>query len=161
MTDPAQLAPEEPSEAIPQSTELHPIVAGIAQLAVQALLDRKGEDIAVLDVTGRTSVCDALVLVTGSHARHVNALAEGVTKAWKTSREAPTVGVEGTETGRWVLIDLGDVIVHIFDGPMRGYYDLDGLWMDARAVGFDEIGVAAPAQDDDEWDDDDYGFDVE
>jgi ribosome-associated protein len=161
MTDTAHQAPDEAAEAAPASTELDPIVAGIARLAVQAVLDRKGEDVAVLDVTGRTSICDALVLVTGSHARHVNALAEGVVKAWKTSREAPPIGVEGTESGRWVLIDLGDVIVHIFDGPMRGYYDLDGLWMDARAVGFDEIGVEAPEQDDGEWDDDDYGFEVE
>ena len=83
--------------------------------AIQAIQDRKGAGITVLDVAGRTSICDAIVLVTGSHARHVSAIADGIVRVWKDERRSP-LGVEGQTTGRWVLIDLGDVVVHIFDG---------------------------------------------
>ncbi len=159
MSSTAQNAsPDAPAEG------LDPLVAAAATLAAQAVLDRKGEGLTVLDVSGRTSVCDALVLATGSHARHVSAIADGVIRAWKAEKGSPPLGVEGTETGRWVLIDLGDVVVHLFDGPMRGYYDLDGLWMDARVVPLDELGLEDhtpedDGDDDDDWGDD-YGFDL-
>lgn len=153
----------QPAPAPASKEALHPIVAATATLAAKAVLDRKGEALTVLDVSGRTSVCDALILATGSHARHVSAIADGVIRAWKGEKGSPPLGVEGTETGRWVLIDLGDVVVHLFDGPMRGYYDLDGLWMDARQVPLEELGleehVVEEEEEDDDWDDD-YGFDL-
>ena len=131
--------------------ELDPVVAEATRIAVQSLVDKKAQDVRVLDVKGRTSICDALVLATGSHARHVSALATGVMKAWKDAKGGRPLGVEGTETGRWVLLDLGDTVVHLFDGPMRGHYDLDGLWVDARMVSFEELGVDAPEVNDEDF----------
>lgn len=142
-------AATEAAEELP--TELDPIVAETTRIAVQSLIDKKAQAVRVLDVQGRTSICDALVLATGSHARHVSAMATGVMKAWKDAKGGRPLGVEGTETGRWVLLDLGDTIVHLFDGPMRGHYDLDGLWVDARPVTFEELGVDAPEESDDDF----------
>ena len=143
------------------SGQLDPVVKDIARLAAQAVIDQKGGRVVVLDVSGRTSYCDVLVLTTGSQARHVQAIADAVVKAYKQGRNERPLGVEGTASGRWVLVDLGDVIVHAFDGPMRGYYDLDGLWVDARVVPFSELDLEAPgtdeAGDDDAWPEDDEG----
>ena len=151
----APTAPDAPTTAPATEEErapLDPVVVDVLKAAIQAIQDRKGAGITVLDVAGRTSICDAIVLVTGSHARHVSAIADGIVRVWKDERGGRPLGVEGQTTGRWVLIDLGDVVVHIFDGPMRGYYDLDGLWLDARKVPLEELGLEPdPEGADDDW----------
>lgn len=138
-------------EEVEEPVELDEVVVQTTRLAAQALVDKKASDIRILNVQGRTSICDTLVLATGSHARHVSALATGVIKSWKDARGGRPLGVEGTETGRWVLIDLGDTVVHLFDGPMRGHYDLDGLWVDAGQITLEELGIDAPEPDEDDF----------
>ena len=139
------LSPLKPGGTRDLPRAIDPAVVPLARLVVAALLERKAEDVVVLDVGGRTSYCDLFVLCTGSHARHVRAIADGVIRSFKGERGVRPLGVEGLETGRWVLVDLGDVVLHIFDGPMRGYYDLDGLWMDARRVPLSELGLSETA----------------
>lgn len=115
------------------------------RLATQAALDKKAEDLVVLDVQGRVSYCDWFILCNGTSNRQVQAIANHVVESLKKLGVRP-MGVEGLPSARWVLIDLGDVVLHVFEEPLRGYYDLDGLWIDARRVGLDELGIEPPTR---------------
>ncbi len=93
---------------------------------------------------GLVSYTDMFVLVTATNRRQVQAIAESVRLEAKT--EGVTVdGVEGMEAARWVLVDFGDVVVHIFDEPLRGFYDLDGLWRDAPRMDVPSVEVTPDA----------------
>jgi ribosome-associated protein len=93
-------------------------------------LDKKAEDVLVLDVRGLTSYADYFVLMTADSDRQASAIADAVDERLK-ARGASKVGVEGYEGGRWILIDYGDVVAHVFNRESRGFYDLEGLWADA------------------------------
>lgn len=99
----------------------------LKQLAVNALEDLKAEDILVLDVKGKTSIADWIIVATGSSGRHVRSIANNVAVEAKNAN-ASYLGTEGEEDGEWVLVDLGDVIVHVLQQQAREYYDLESLW---------------------------------
>ena len=99
----------------------------LKQLAMGALEDLKAEDITVLDVTDKTTVTDWVFVATGSSSRHVKSIANSVVVAAKQA-ERPPLGVEGETEGEWVLVDLGDVIVHVMQRQVREFYDLESLW---------------------------------
>lgn len=115
-----------------------------AQVAALAGLDRKAEEVAVLDVRSFKTYTDFLVLMTAASDRQVNAVADAVDEALRTAGYRP-IGVEGVGAGNWVLIDAGDVVVHVFQQEARGFYDLDRLWADAPRVRVDEPAPAAAA----------------
>ena len=94
---------------------------------LSALDDDKAEDIVTIDLTGRSSLCDAIVIATGRSTRHVASLAENLARRMKEWGWGG-VRVEGLTQGDWVLIDAGDVIVHLFRAEVRSYYDLEGMW---------------------------------
>lgn len=102
----------------------------------RAAYARKAEDIVFLDLSGRASYCDGFLVCSGTNRRHVRAIAEGIADEMRAQGRRP-VGIEGLDASRWVLLDFGDVIVHVFDEPMRGFYDLEGLWADAPRVALD------------------------
>lgn len=104
-----------------------------ARLAVQAILERKGEDVVALDVREVSSFADVFVIATGRSDRQVRALADAVAEAMVAAGERP-LGIEGAGEGRWVLMDLGDVIVHLFHPEARAFYDLERLWSDAERL---------------------------
>lgn len=116
--------------------------ADISRLVVRAVLEKKAEDLAILDVNGRTSYCDLFVICNGANHRQVRAIAEHVLETVRREAGTRPVGVEGLESGRWVLVDFGDVVLHVFESSLRGYYDLDGLWMDAPRLSPESLGVA-------------------
>ncbi len=95
-----------------------------------AILDKKGLNLVALDLRESSSFADVMLIATGSSDRHVRTLADAVVAASKALGERP-LGVEGQEDGRWVLIDLNDVIVHLFLEEVREHYDLERLWSDA------------------------------
>ena len=99
----------------------------IEKTAVAALEDIKARDITVLDVRKLTSLYDTLIIATAESARQVKALAQHVRDALKAAG-ANILGVEGQETGEWVLVDGGDVVVHIMLPAARAYYNLEELW---------------------------------
>ena len=101
----------------------------LRELVVDAIEDRRGRDVVVLEVAALTDVTDYMVLVTGTSRRHVRALVDAVHEAAKL-RSAQILGIEGTETGEWVLIDLADVVVHVMQTDTRAFYDLERLWSD-------------------------------
>ena len=99
----------------------------LKQLATEALDDLKASDIKVIDVRDKTSVTDWIVIATGSSSRHVKSLANNVVTSMKDAGR-PVLGVEGEDEGEWVLVDLGDVIVHVMQQQVREFYDLESLW---------------------------------
>jgi ribosome-associated protein len=104
-----------------------------AQQYAEAALDRKAGDVVALEVSGLTSFTDAFVIATGTSDRHVKAVADAVVERAAQLGRKP-LGVEGYEGGEWVLIDLDDVIVHVFLAEVRELYDLERLWSDAPSL---------------------------
>jgi ribosome-associated protein len=97
------------------------------QLAEDALDDLKATDIVALDVTGFTSITDYMLIASGRSDRHVRSIADSVIDKAKEVGQ-PVLGVEGHEYGEWVLVDLGDVVVHVMQPRARDFYKLEDLW---------------------------------
>lgn len=106
---------------------------GKALALANALTDKKGEGILVLDVRDLCSFTEYFVIATGTSARHVRTLADHVQETARGFGQRP-LGVEGEERAQWVLVDLGDVVVHLFQGEAREYYRLERLWGEAESV---------------------------
>jgi ribosome-associated protein len=114
----------------------------LRDLVVTTLEDMKANDIKVLDVRGKTSITDIMVIASGTSSRHVKALAETVAFKAKDAGQAP-LGVEGATEGEWALIDLNDVVVHVMQPKVRDFYQLERLWeMDIPAAGRANAGSA-------------------
>jgi len=92
-----------------------------------SLDDDKAEDIVTIDLDGRSSLADAIVIANGRSQRHVSSIAEHLARRLKEAGYG-TRPVDGLQSGDWVLVDAGDVIVHIFRPEVRSYYDLEGMW---------------------------------
>ncbi len=112
------------------SLELARIIAGAA-------VDRKAEDVVILDLRGISSFTDCFVIMSGRSTRHVQGLAETV-DAELTSKRIKNTLTEGLNEGHWVLLDYEDVVVHIFYHEDRKFYDIEGLWHDAPRVDLKE-----------------------
>lgn len=105
----------------------------MADLVVEAATDKKAEAVLVMNVSEVTTIADFFVLCSGRGERQVQAIADGIVEKAKAAGRMP-VGVEGYSSGRWVLIDLGDVVVHAFVPEERDLYKLERLWGDAPVV---------------------------
>lgn len=103
------------------------MTASLTDIAIDALDDIKAQDIVVLDVTGLTDVMDTLIVASGNSNRQVKALADNVVEKCKKAGFQP-LGVEGVESAEWVLVDLGDLVVHIMLPETRKFYELEKLW---------------------------------
>ena len=106
----------------------------LKQVVVDALDDLKAVNTVSLDVSGLTDVMDFLVIASGTSNRHVKSLADNVRMEAK-KRGAPALGVEGENAGEWVLVDFGDVVVHVMLPATRDFYDLERLWAPPEAPG--------------------------
>ncbi len=116
-----------------------------ALLAADYALDKKALNLRILEVKGLSSLTDYLLIASGRSDRQVQAIAEGVRLGLKQDHDTLPLAVEGMNEGRWVLLDYGDVMVHVFQEPVRDFYDLDGLWSEAPTVALpDPVGAAAP-----------------
>jgi len=99
----------------------------LRQLILTTIEDMKGLDVVELDVKGKTSVTDLLIIASGTSSRHVKSIAGSVAAQAKKHGCKP-LGMEGEEQGEWVLVDLGDIIVHVMQPQVREFYDLEKLW---------------------------------
>lgn len=99
----------------------------LRDLTIKALDDMKGEDIVTMDVRTLTNITDYMIICTGRSTRHVKALAETVAVKAK-EMHAPVVRTEGDKESEWILVDLGDVVVHIMLATTRAFYSLEDLW---------------------------------
>jgi len=115
---------------MPVKTVLSPHERAI-KCAVLAL-DKKALDVKILEIGKISSIADYLVLASGQSDKQTQAIAESVRQGLK--KFGKTLGVEGLKEGNWVVIDYGDVIVHVFREEIRRYYDLDSIWSDAVSV---------------------------
>ena len=104
-----------------------------AILCARAALDHKAIDLAILEVKKLSSFADYFVISSGSSDRQVQAIASHVEEKLGKQGLHP-LGIEGKREGRWVLLDYGDVVIHIFYQPIREFYDLERLWSDAPKV---------------------------
>jgi len=115
----------------------------LRQLILTAIDDMKGENVLELDVIGKTSVTDKMIIVSGTSSRHVKSIATNIASEAKKAGNKP-LGMEGGDQGEWVLVDLGDIVVHVMQPQVRQFYDLEKLWsfdedMDAPDDGAYEV----------------------
>ncbi len=99
----------------------------LRDFALKAIEDLKGQDVACLDIQKMSTIADYMLVVTGTSTRHVKSIADEVSKRCK-EKGISIRGIEGTTQAEWVLLDLGDVIVHVMQAPVRKLYDLESLW---------------------------------
>jgi ribosome-associated protein len=104
-----------------------------AKAVVAAALDKKAIEPVLIDVNGRASYADFIAVVSGRSDRQVDAIAEGVCEAMAAQGRRP-LGREGARNGRWVLVDFGDVVLHVFYHQYREVFDIESLWIDAPRV---------------------------
>jgi ribosome-associated protein len=100
---------------------------------IKAVLGKKAVDVVVLDVRELTSIADFFIICSGRSNRQVSAIAEHIGRELKKHKLRP-LSVEGTKEGHWVLMDYGNVIIHVFYQSARQFYDLEGLWADAPRI---------------------------
>ena len=99
----------------------------LCDLVTDTLEDSKGRDLLTLPVADLTDITDYMILASGTSSRHVKSLVDKLVEATKEAAHPPR-GVEGRETNEWVLVDLGDVLVHVMQAETRKFYDLERLW---------------------------------
>ena len=102
-------------------------------LYIKAVQGRKATNVVALDVADLTSYADVFIICSGRSNRQVSAIADFIKTDLKKHKIKP-LSVEGTKDGHWVLLDYGHVIIHVFYEPVREFYDLEGLWSDARRI---------------------------
>ena len=102
----------------------------LAELMANAALEKKAEDIKILDLTGITDIADHFVIATGNGGLHVKAIADHI-RDESSASEKPW-HIEGYDNLKWVLMDYVDVVIHIFEKETRDYYDIERLWADAE-----------------------------
>lgn len=99
----------------------------LCAIAKASLQDDKAQDIAVIELAGKTSIADHMIIASGRSQRHVTAAAQRLLERLKAMEILP-IGVEGLRQGDWVLVDAGDVIIHIFRPEVRAFYNLEKMW---------------------------------
>jgi len=113
------------------------LIDSTLNIFIKAALSKKAIDLTILDVRGVASFADTFIICSGRSNRQVSAIAEFI-ESYLKERGIKPLGIEGLREGHWVLMDYGDVIIHIFYKPIREFYDLEGLWADARRIDIDE-----------------------
>ena len=106
----------------------------IALLAADAITDKKGDDILILDVEALVGYAAYFVIASARSERQVSAISDHVVRQLRTTQQVRPLGTEGASRSKWALIDFGDVVVHVFREDQREFYDLEGLWQDAPRV---------------------------
>ena len=110
----------------------------MARIAYDALSDKKGEDIKIIDITGVSVLADYFIIATGNSDSQVNALVDNVEEELHKSGY-PLKQREGRANSSWILLDFGDIIVHVFDKENRLFYDLERIWKDGRNITLEEL----------------------
>jgi ribosome-associated protein len=114
-------------KATPRAKKVKDPSARLLTLILSILDDGKALDVFVIDLAGKSSMADCMVVASGGSSRQINALAEKLMRSIKTAKFG-SPGVEGLSQGDWVLIDAGDIIVHLFRPEIRAFYNLEKMW---------------------------------
>ena len=105
----------------------------MARIAYNALSDKKGEDIKIIDITGISVLADYFIIASGANRNQVQAMADNVEEVLGRAGH-PVKQVEGYQTANWILMDYGDIVIHIFDEENRLFYDLERIWRDGQSI---------------------------
>lgn len=125
-TEPGTLSPQTVADSIAN-----------AKLAARAAAESKGQDIVLLDISKQTSIFDCFLIVTGTSRRQLHAIAEEIHRVLKAHGET-RLSVSGYDESRWIAIDYGGIVIHLFDEEWRKFYDLEGLWADSARIDLSE-----------------------
>ena len=118
----------------------------LAAAAARVALDNKAKDVTVLDVCGQSSEFDLFVIATGQSRRQLHAISEQIDDALQKQLGDQRFGIEGYEESRWIVLDYGSVVIHLFDEETREFYDLESLWADAKTIPLAELGIEVPGE---------------
>ena len=110
----------------------------MARIAYNALIDKKGEDVKIIDITGISVLADYFIIANGNRDSQVSALIDNVEEELHKAGY-PLRQREGQASGSWVLLDFGDIIVHVFDKENRLFYDLERIWKDGKDITAEEL----------------------
>ena len=127
------------SKSVEASTDSPPAAAQSlrrALVAAQVAADNRGRDIVVLDMRGVTAIFDCIVMATGTSRRQLHAISEEIDRILEKDMGDRRLGIEGYQESRWILLDYGDVVIHLFDAEARQYYAIEDLWAQAKRVPF-------------------------
>jgi ribosome-associated protein len=113
----------------------------LAAAAARVALDNNGSDVVVLDVSAQSAEFDFFVLATGTSRRQLHAISEQIDDKLEKELGDHRMGIEGYDESRWIVLDYGSVVIHLFDEETREYYDLESLWADGKKVPLSELGV--------------------
>ena len=111
----------------------------LALAAIQTAEDNGGRDLLVLDMREHTSLFDYFVLATGTSRRQLHAMSEEIDHKLEDDLQDKRMSIEGYDASRWIVLDYGTVVIHLFDDEMREYYSLESLWADARPVDLSDV----------------------
>lgn len=128
---------------VPQEQIVHSLA--MAQAAVKAAAENRGQDIVLLDLTNQTALFDFFVIASGASRRQLAAMSTEIDRVLKSEFGEKRLSVAGYEESRWIVLDYGSIVVHLFDEDTRKYYDLEALWADAKQVDIGDIVAAASA----------------
>lgn len=131
LNNPAQNSPD----ANPSTSDGSQLALAAARVAAI----NRGQDVTVLDLRDVTPICDFFVLATGTSRRQLHAMSEEIDEKLETDLGDKRYGREGYDESRWILLDYGNVVIHLFDEETRKFYDLEGLWGDAKKVDLTEV----------------------
>jgi ribosome-associated protein len=106
----------------------------LALAAARTAADNKGQNVVVLDMREQTPIFDYFVIATGASRRQLHAMSEEIDNVLEKEMGDHRQGIEGYQESHWIILDYGDVVVHMFDEEARSYYDLEGLWGGAKRV---------------------------
>jgi ribosome-associated protein len=106
----------------------------VAMAAARIAAELRGQQIVVLDVSEQTPIFDCFVIATGTSRRQLVAISEEIDRMLRKELGERRLGLSGVEDGRWIVLDYGGVVVHLFDEESRAFYDLEGLWGDAKRL---------------------------
>lgn len=106
----------------------------LALAAARTAAENRGRDVAVLDMRDLTAIFDYFVIATGTSRRQLHAVSEEIDRVLQEELGDERLGIEGYAESRWIVLDYGTVVVHLFDDETRGFYDLENLWAEAKRV---------------------------
>ena len=110
----------------------------MAKLAIEALEDKKAEDIKIIDISGVSVLADYFIIANGNNTNQVQAMIDNVEETLGKAGYTPKQ-IEGYQNANWVLMDYSDIIVHVFDKENRLFYDLERIWRDGKTISVDEF----------------------
>lgn len=118
----------------------------LATEAARVAIDNNGKDVLVLDVCAQSAEFDFFVLATGTSRRQLHAISEQIDDVLQKELGDERIGIEGYQESRWIVLDYGSVVVHLFDDETREYYDLESLWADGKPIPLADLGLSEPRQ---------------